>query len=153
MTKNKWTVRRATADDATILAKFNCAIARETEEKELDPNTVLRGVERGLQHADEVLYFVAETPTEIIGCLMLTREWSDWRDGWLVWVQSVYVESDFRGQGVFRGILAFAIEEIRKNPDVVGVRLYVEESNTRAQSVYLRTGFSDPKYKVLEQIF
>lgn len=153
MTKSDWTVRRATVEDAIVLAKFNCAIARETESKELDADVVLRGVQRGLQHTEEVVYYVAETSSQVIGCLMLTREWSDWRDGWLIWVQSVYVENEFRGQGVFKGILAFALQDIRKNPDVVGVRLYVEENNERAQSVYLQTGFSDPHYKVLEQIF
>jgi ribosomal protein S18 acetylase RimI-like enzyme len=153
MTVDDWAIRRAVYDDVPVLVKFNCAIARETEGRELNNDVVTRGVQRGLQRADEVVYYVAESSNGVIGCLMLTREWSDWRDGWIVWVQSVYVESQFRGQGVFRGILAFAMEDIRQNPDVVGIRLYVEENNARAQSVYLRTGFADAHYKVLEQIF
>lgn len=89
----------------------------------------------------------------MIGCLMLTREWSDWRDGWLMWLQSVYVCAPHRGQGVFRSLLETAIEKMRQAPDVIGVRLYVEVKNERAQAVYYKTGFVDPKYKVLEQIF
>jgi ribosomal protein S18 acetylase RimI-like enzyme len=84
---------------------------------------------------------------------MLTREWSDWRDGWLMWVQSVYVEPAHRSQGVFRSLLDHATQCMREDPDVVGMRLYVENENSRAQAVYARTGFVDPSYKVLERIF
>lgn len=159
----KWNVRAARLPDAQRLVEFNLAIACETEGKELSPAIVERGVCRGLQQGDEVSYWVAELatttteqvamPRELIGCLMLTREWSDWRDGWLMWVQSVYVCEQYRGQGVFRSLLETVIENLRQMPDVVGVRLYVEGENERAQAVYFKTGFVDPNYKVLEQIF
>ena len=84
---------------------------------------------------------------------MLTREWSDWRDGWLAWLQSVYVRSDYRQQGVFRRLLDTAREHLKGQPDVVGLRLYVEDENTSAMSTYTRLGFKDAGYRVMEQIF
>ena len=153
----KWKIRAAQIQDADRLMEFNCAIARETEGRELSAEVVGRGVRRGLLHAGEVSYWVAEVElqgvSELIGCLMLTREWSDWRDGWLMWVQSVYVCESYRGQGVFRNLLETVIEQMKQTPDIVGLRLYVETQNARAQEVYLRTGFVDPHYKVLEQMF
>lgn len=151
-------IRRAQMDDAERLIEFNCAIARETEDRELEPAIVRRGVLRGLVHAGEVRYYVAELERvvgcpEVVGCLMFTREWSDWRDGWLMWVQSVYVVAEYRGRGVFRRMLDAASEEVRQLPDVVGMRLYVERENEAAQAVYFRTGFVDSGYKVLEKLF
>ena len=148
-----WHIRRASHEDVETLIEFNCAIARETEGKELVRETVSRGVRRGLEQGDEVVYYVADDDTGPVGSLMLTREWSDWRDGWLVWIQSVYVTERLRGRGVFRSLLEHVTRELRRQPDVVGVRLYVEAENTRAQAVYHRTGFADANYKVLEQIF
>lgn len=148
-----WTIRIATTTDAKALIDFNCAIARETEGKELDRSIVSRGVERGLTRGDEVVYLVAVRDSQPIGALMLTREWSDWRDGWLVWIQSVYVIAEHRGQGVFRDLLAQATAQVQTDPDVVGMRLYVENENEAAQAVYHRSGFTDPHYKVLEKIF
>ncbi len=148
-----WNVREALPADAPSLVDFNCAIARETEDKELDREIVSRGVVRGLEQGAEVVYLLAEKDGRPIGSLMLTREWSDWRDGWMVWIQSVYVDSEFRGQGVFRSLLDAATERAQANPDVVGLRLYVENENQRAQMVYARTGFEDPHYKVLEKTF
>ena len=155
---NEYTIRKATEADIDWLVDFNCCIAKETEDKTLDRERVTRGVTRGLQQGGEVTYFVAESNSEAIGpqpvgCLMLTREWSDWRDGWLVWIQSVYVVAEHRGVGVFRSLLEYATQFVRADKDVVGLRLYVEEENVRAQSVYQRTGFKDPNYKVLEKLF
>ena len=107
---------------------------------------------RAFEQGDEAIYFIAEIDSTPVGSLMLTREWSDWRDGWLVWIQSVYVTEEHRGKGIFRGMLAHATNELKQNPDVVGLRLYVENDNQRAQSVYNRSGFVDPKYKVLEKL-
>ena len=153
MPDTDWIIRLATSRDIDSLIDFNCAIARETEGKELNREIVTRGVTRGLMQGDEVVYFVAECQRHVIGCLMLTREWSDWRDGWLAWIQSVYVSPEHRGKGVFRELQAHATASAKENPDVVGMRLYVEAENHDAQAVYQRTGFTDPNYKVLEKIF
>ena len=148
-----WSIRRAAQPDIASLVDFNCAIARETENRELPREVVNAGVTRGLGRGDDVVYYLAEDHTGPIGSLLLTREWSDWRDGWLMWVQSVYVVPQRRGQGVFRSLISHVIELLQQQPDVVGVRLYVEADNSRAQTVYQRTGFVDAHYKVLEQIF
>ena len=148
-----WIIRTATTEDIPTLVDFNCAIARESEGKELTRDVVTRGVSRGLLQGEEVAYYVVDDGHGPIGCLMLTREWSDWRDGWLAWVQSVYVKPQYRGQGVFRMLLTHVRDKLREQPDVVGLRLYVEAENTRAQTVYRNTGFVDPNYLVLEQIF
>ena len=147
--------RQATPNDIPSLVDFNCSLARETEDQVLDRQLVERGVARAFEQGDEATYFVAVPSGESqpIGALMLTREWSDWRDGWLVWLQSVYVSENHRGMGVFSALLEHATQEVRKNPDVHGLRLYMENDNVRAQSVYLKNGFVDPNYRVLEKIF
>lgn len=153
MNTTEFTIRIGQPADAANLVEFNCCIARETEDRELPVEIVREGVRRGLEHGDEVIYMVAEQADQLIGCLMLTREWSDWRNGWLVWIQSVYVVPPRRGRGVFRSLLNAATEHARKLPDVVGMRLYVEVDNESALAVYSRTGFADPRYKVLEKLF
>jgi ribosomal protein S18 acetylase RimI-like enzyme len=145
--------RRGERDDIETLVDFNCQLAQETEDKSLDRELVTRGVTRAFEQGDEAIYYVAEIEGQIVGSLMLTREWSDWRDGWVAWLQSVYVREGHRGSGVFRQLLEHATEYLRDDPDVRGVRLYVEVDNIRAQNVYQKTGFGDPGYRVLERMF
>lgn len=146
-------VRIATADDIDMIAEFNRLIALETEGKELDAETVRRGVDRGMQRGPEVTYYVAEVEAQVVGTVMLTREWSDWRDGWMAWMQSVYVHQEHRGSGVFRGMLQHVITALQAQPDVIGLRLYVDNTNERAQRVYKASGFVDSEYMVLERCF
>jgi ribosomal protein S18 acetylase RimI-like enzyme len=142
--------RSAQPSDVGRMAEMNCRLARETEGKELDEVMVLAGVRRGLELAPEVRYFVAESHSGIVGQVMITREWSDWRNGWMVWLQSVYVDADYRGRGIFRRLLNHAVEAARAEGDVVCIRLYVEHENQSAQSVYRRLGFDSAGYEVLE---
>ena len=143
-------IRTAVSADIDVLTDFNCRLAAETEDKPLDSNTVRSGVTRGLSVGDEVRYFVAETGETIVGQLMLTREWSDWRDGWIIWLQSVYVRADYRGQGVFRQLLDHVKSRLQTDADVACLRLYVEEGNDAAKSTYTRLGFKDTGYDVME---
>ena len=143
-------IRSATHDDVETIADFNCRLAAETENKTLDGDTILAGVRNALSLTDEVTYFVAESNDEVIGQLMLTREWSDWRNGWMYWLQSVYVHDEHRGAGVFRSLLEHAAQKLKERKDVVGIRLYVEKENTGAQETYRRLGFSEPGYSVME---
>lgn len=147
-------IRRADVADVATMADFNLRLAAETESRPLDRAIVTNGVRRGLEAGDEVQYWVAECNQDaafrIVAQLMLTREWSDWRDGWMVWLQSVYVLPEFRGQNVFTQLFAAAASSIRMNPDNVGIRLYVERENSAAQAAYRKLGFSDPGYGVLE---
>lgn len=169
-------IRRGILDDLDIITDFNCRLAWETEEKRLDVATVRRGVERGIQLTQDVQYWVAVTdevwneqpvaiPTDtkvnnaqtssgsVVGQLMLTREWSDWRNGWMMWLQSVYVDAAYRSQGVFGKLLQHVITQMQARPDVVGLRLYVEHENQRAIQVYQRQKFADAGYLVMEQMF
>lgn len=143
-------IRAATLNDVEIIADFNCRLAAETEDKVLDSATVRNGVKHGLCIGEEVTYWVAEANEEVVGQLLLTREWSDWRDGWMYWLGSVYVRTDFRGQGVFRQLIQFAEEQLKQRNDVVCLRLYVEDENTAAIATYQRLGFGDTGYRVME---
>ena len=144
------TIRRAEPRDAALIAEFNCRMAWETEHKRLDPAVTGRGVERVFTDPGKGFYLVAESNGEVIGQLMVTFEWSDWRDGWFWWVQSVYVREDFRRAGVFRSLFKAMLEQAKAAGNVVGVRLYVERENTRAQATYAQLGMIDPGYLVRE---
>jgi len=143
--------RSAAFSDATVLADFNCRLAWETEHRLLDRDLVLAGVEGGLGRYPEVRYFVAENEAGVVGQLMLTREWSDWRNGWMIWLQSVYVQADCRRRKVFQRLLQFATAVAQMEDNPVCLRLYVEHDNTAAQECYQSLGFRDAGYKVMEQ--
>lgn len=150
-------IRRGIEADVATIADFNCRLAMETESRRLDSATVTRGVRRGMDAGNEVQYWIAEfvdsAGVQVIGQLMLTREWSDWRDGWLIWIQSVYVHPEHRGQGVFTTLFRHVSDVVRRDPDNIGIRLYVEHENKAAQTVYGKLGLVDPGYNVLEQMF
>lgn len=143
-------IRAASFDDIPVISEFNCCLAKETENKTLDRPTVLNGVKRGMELGDEAQYFVAEDESGVIGQIMLTREWSDWRNGWMVWLQSVYVSPPKRGAGVFRMLFERSIEMARLRCNPVCMRLYVEHENEIAMTTYRRLGFQDSGYQVME---
>lgn len=136
--------------DAQTLADFNCAMAMETEEKVLDPETVLKGVDAIFQKPGRGRYLVAKTDEKVIGQLLLTVEWSDWRNGEIWWIQSVYVHPEYRGQGVYKSLYRAVREEAESRDDVVGIRLYVEHNNDHAQTVYRKLGMQPGGYEVME---
>ena len=144
------TIRRAEPRDSAAVAEFNRRMAWETEHKHLDPDTLARGVGRVFADPAKGFYLVAEADGEVAGQLMVTYEWSDWRDGWIWWVQSVYVREDRRRTGVFKALYAEVMRQARAAGDVVGVRLYVEKDNTRAQATYRHLGMGDAGYLVWE---
>ena len=143
-------IRVATPNDAPTIAEFNQRMALETEKKTLEPAVVLRAVKRVFSDAAKGFYIVAESNAEIVGQLMITYEWSDWRDGWIWWIQSVYVRADHRRQGVFRSLYSELIAHAKRAGDVVAIRLYVEKDNIRAQTTYRQLGMRDPGYLILE---
>lgn len=145
--------RQANLSDADRLTDFNCQLARETEGKELPSEIVRSGVLRGLALTPEVHYFVAESDGVVVGQIMLTREWSDWRDGWMLWLQSVYVQAEWRGRGVFRKLLGYALGAATLDGKIVSIRLYVEQDNLTAQECYRRVGFHNTNYRVMEMPF
>ena len=143
-------IRAASSDDIAVISEFNCCLAKETENKTLDRTIVLNGVKRGMELGDEVQYYVAEDDAGVIGQIMLTREWSDWRNGWMIWLQSVYVSPEKRGAGVFRMLFQRSIDMARLRCNPVCVRLYVEHENEIAIPAYHRLGFQVSGYQVME---
>jgi GNAT superfamily N-acetyltransferase len=148
-------VRDSRTDDHAAIVAYNAALALETEGKTLDPDVLARGVTRALADPERLRYWVAEDPAtgRVVGQVAITREWSDWRDGWLWWLQSVYVEADYRSRGVFRSLYATLRAEARSAPDVIGIRLYVESGNARAQATYRALGLMPGGYDVYEDLW
>ncbi len=144
-------VRPATAADAPALVEHNLRMAEETEGKALDRAILAAGVAAALADPHKGRYFVAEEEG-VVGQLMLTLEWSDWRNAWIWWIQSVYVRRDARRQGVFRALYEHVVEAARAEPDVMGLRLYVENGNEAAQRVYERLGMKRAGYLVMERV-
>jgi ribosomal protein S18 acetylase RimI-like enzyme len=146
-------VRLATADDIETIVQFNIAMASETEAKEL-PLAVLRsGVAAAISDPTLGRYFLATDGTEVTGQLMLTTEWSDWRNGQMWWIQSVYVRPDCRRRGVFRALYRYVEQLASTTAGVVGLRLYVECNNQVAQGVYKELGMRDAGYVVFEKMW
>lgn len=143
-------IRPATAADVPNIVEFNARLARETEHKELDPEKLRAGVTRGLAHPELCAYFMAEIDGQVVGQTMVTYEWTDWRDGVLWWIQSVYVVAERRRQGVFRALFRHIEHAARNHPDARGLRLYVERENTRAQQTYSALGMKPSGHFLLE---
>lgn len=141
-------------DHATIVA-FNRSLAAESEGKVLDPEVLGRGVARALADPGSTIrYWVAAAPDgSILGMAGITREWSDWRNGWIWWFQSVYVAEAARSRGVFRAIHAAIRSAARAEADVIGLRLYVEDGNDRAQRTYRALGLEPGGYSVFEELW
>lgn len=146
-------IRDATPDDRAIIAEFNSRLAAETEESPLDPAIIGPGVARILGDGTLGRYWVAEVDGDIAGQIMATCEWSDWRNGMLWWLQSVYVRDEHRRSGVFTALYRHVETLAREAPDVVGIRLYVEKHNTRAQETYARLGMKMTSYRVMQVEF
>ena len=144
-------IRPAIADDLETIVDQNVRLALESEEMQLDVDTVRRGVSALLRDEKLGRYFVACLENRIVGQLMLTTEWSDWRCGHFWWIQSVYVQPEARRRGIFKGLHACVIADAERRRDVIGVRLYVEEHNEAAQRTYERVGMRGGVYKVMEQ--
>jgi GNAT superfamily N-acetyltransferase len=144
-------IRDATPADQEFIARGNEAMAFETEHRHLDPDTVRLGVGNALRDPSHGRYFVAEDDTGApVGQLMVTCEWSDWRNGQFWWFQSVYVVPSARSQGVFKAMYDHVEALARKTPGVTGLRLYVEGDNERAQRTYTRCGMSLRDYRFME---
>jgi len=143
-------IRAARIDDAAFLAAGNVAMALESEHKQLDPATVTRGVQAVLADPAKGRYFIAERGGRPVGQLMVTYEWSDWRNGNFWWIQSVYVLPEVRRLGVFRSLFAHLEQLAKTDATVCGIRLYVERENERAQATYRHCGLEDAGYVVME---
>lgn len=148
-----YTIRAAVREDAPLLATFNIAMAWETESKKLDPARINAGVLNLFDDPDAGFYTVVQVNNRVVGALMITTEWSDWRNGFFWWIQSVYVEPDFRGTGIFTSLYGHIREMAKLQGNVCGLRLYVEKENERAQRTYLKTGMHETVYRLYEEEF
>ena len=148
-------VRDARASDHAVIVEFNARLAEESEGKRLDRAVLDRGVAAALAEPDRLRYWVAEDEESgrVIGQAAVTREWSDWRDGWLWWLQSVYVHPEHRRRGVFRALYDAIRDSARAEADVIGLRLYVETENARAQETYQALGMKPGGYHVYEDLW
>ncbi|UVT15818.1 MAG: GNAT family N-acetyltransferase [Nitrospira sp.] len=157
MTSGGIHIRPACLDDVETIVQYNSAMALETEHRRLDLSTLRLGTLAFLENPEYGFYLVAELPEvsghKPVGQLMITYEWSDWRNGLFWWIQSVYVAPDRRGLGVFRALHEHVVTRAKADPRVCGMRLYVEQQNHRAQSVYQRVGLLPSVYAVYEQDF
>ena len=154
-TLQEWTVRLGRLDDIEHLVAFSQAMALETERRWLEADRLQRGTRALLNSTVHGFFLVAEQPLthQVVGQLMITYEWSDWRNAAFWWIQSVYVDPAWRRQGVFRRLHAKVVEQAKADPGVCGVRLYVESENTIAQDVYRRVGLKASSYSVFETDF
>jgi GNAT superfamily N-acetyltransferase len=148
-------IRPALTSDRATVAEFNRLLALETEHKVLDPTVLDLGVAVALAQPDRLRYWVAEIndPPQVAGQAAITREWSDWRNGWLWWFQSVYVVAPFRGRGIFRALFEHIRAEARADREVIGLRLYVENFNAPAQQTYQSLGMKPAPYSVYEDLW
>jgi GNAT superfamily N-acetyltransferase len=149
---NEITIRTAKRKDSPALVEFNQAMALETEGKRLDTRILTSGVEAVFHDERKGFYVVAEQSRKIIGGLMITFEWSDWRDCWFWWIQSVYILPEGRGQKIYSRLYDFVKEKARDAGDVCGIRLYVERENTHEQKVYEKVGMQASHYLMYEEM-
>jgi GNAT superfamily N-acetyltransferase len=143
-------VREASSADADVIIEFNRLLALETEGKALPPDLLVPGVKSCLADPAKGRYWLAEEAGVILGQMGISYEWSDWRNGMFWWIQSVYVRPEARRRGIFRAIFEH-IQDLARQHQVIGLRLYVEESNSGALETYFRTGMGKTGYLLLEK--
>jgi GNAT superfamily N-acetyltransferase len=144
-------IRRAGPADAAVVTEFNRLLALESEGKALDAAVLAAGVAAGLADPNRSVYFLAEQDGAAVGQIMYTKEWSDWRNGWFWWIQSVYVRPEARRRGVFRALYEHVYQAARADGQVIGLRLYVERNNRAAQETYGHLGMQAAGYLVFER--
>tara|TARA_Y100000746_G_C15297027_1_gene364051 strand:- start:104 stop:556 length:453 start_codon:yes stop_codon:yes gene_type:complete len=137
-------------EDINSLVDFNIKMAKETENKILNKKIVTKGVSEVLTDTTLGYYVIAKNKNTILGSLMITYEWSDWRNGMFWWIQSVYVEKEYRQQGVYKKMYSYIKDKALKDNSCTGIRLYVEQENKIAQSVYKKLEMKETHYKLFE---
>jgi GNAT superfamily N-acetyltransferase len=147
----EFSIRAARPSDEAIIAEYNAALAWESEEKRLHEPTLRAGVRALLADPQKGFYTLAESGGQVVGQTLITFEWSDWRNGWYWWIQSVYVRADARRAGVFRAIFEHLRAKAVADPTVIGLRLYVEQKNERARKTYAHLGLEEEPYLLMGQ--
>ncbi len=145
-------IRKALPEDASTIVDFQIKMAKETENLVLEAEKLMPGALTVFDDASKGTYYVAVKGDEVIGCLLTTYEWSEWRNGTVLWIQSVYILEEYRGQKVFRKMYEHIQQIVEQNDAYKGIRLYVEKDNTRAQKVYTALGMDGEHYRMFEWI-
>lgn len=141
----------ANKDDISTIVNFNSAMAMETESKQLDSVTVRKEVEAALKNRELGFYLIAESDGVPVGQLMVTKEWSDWRNREFWWIQSVYIHTDYCKNNIYRKLYSEVIKSAKESGKVCGIRLYVDKNNTKAQKVYSKLGMTESNYLLFEE--
>jgi GNAT superfamily N-acetyltransferase len=145
------TIRRATPADIPLIVDFNCRLAAESEGKTLEVPVLTAGVTAAMEDPHKGPYYLAVEGDMVLGQTQITIEWSDWRNGWIWWIQGVYVRAEARRRGVFRTLYEHIEQEARRAGNVIGLRLYVERENHVAQQTYRILGMEPSNYLFLER--
>ncbi|MFY0651602.1 MAG: GNAT family N-acetyltransferase [Cyclobacteriaceae bacterium] len=143
-------VRKAQPSDAKYIVKFQLGLAKETEDIDLDKETVQKGVDQVFSDESKGQYFVAELEGEVVGSLLTTYEWSDWRNGTTLWIQSVFVHKKHRWHGVYKKLYHHVKQMVAEDPNYTGIRLYVYKDNQRAKAAYSNLGMHGDSYEIFE---
>ncbi len=146
-------IRDAVPADAGLIADYNNRLAEETEARSLDPDLTGPGVAAFLADPSKGRYWVAEVDGRIVGQIAVIFEWSDWRNGMIWWIQSVFVHADQRRKGVYSSLYRHVESVARSDPEVIGIRLYVEKDNARAQATYVTLGMSMTNYQIMQCLY
>ena len=145
-------IRLGIESDIELLTQFNLSMAKETENLQLNHDIVFSGIASVMKDKSLGFYLIAELDNEIAGSLLITYEWSDWRDGLFWWIQSVYVKPQFRRSGIYKNLYYYVKQLSKSHPNIRGFRLYVEESNHLAQMAYESLGMHATHYKLYEEV-
>lgn len=148
-------IRQGELGDLQVLVEFNQALIYETENKQLPINDINAGVETLLKNPSLGFYLLAQKNNQVVGSLMVTTEWSDWRNGLYWWIQSVYIHPDFRRQGVFKALYQAVKQQAKTQTSglkVSGFRLYVEKENVIAKRTYQSLGMEKSHYEIFEEL-
>ena len=143
-------VRKANINDVNKIAEYNYNLAFETEDKKLNMEVLTKGVTALLKDENKGVYHVCEIDGNIVGQIMYTFEWSDWRNETFLWIQSVYVDKNYRGKGVFKTLYNHIKNICDKDKNICGIRLYVERENYVAQKTYKSLGMEECNYYMYE---
>lgn len=143
-------IRLATEEDKVEIADFQLRMALETEDLHLDEKTVQEGVLGVFRDPSKGKYFVASKDQQVIASTLLTNEWSDWRNQWFLWIQSVYVLPEYRNKGVFRKMYDSIKEMVLNDDTIAGLKLYVDSENKSAIATYKAIGMDGEHYKLFE---
>ncbi len=143
-------VREATEQDIPSLLDFQLKMALETENITLEISSLTMGVHRLFKDSTKGKYYVTEVNGQVVGCLMTTYEWSDWRNGTVLWIQSVYVATEHRGLGVYKTMYNHIMQLVDTDPDLKGIRLYVDKNNAPARNIYQKIGMNGNHYAIYE---